>query len=167
MIEAESYDGPSLILSYASCINHGIMAGMGKAQTEMDLAVNSGYWPLYRYNPQLKDEGKNPFTLDSKKPNGKLQEFLAGEIRYNSLRKTFPDEFSRLSVQLENEYAARYQALSRLAGMEVEETAPASAPVIVAEADDDDPTCTLSGTAEHSRGDGADDPCDDGRGGKI
>lgn len=124
MIEAESYDGPSLILSYASCINHGIMAGMGKAQAEMDLAVNSGYWPLYRYNPQLKDEGKNPFTLDSKEPNGKLQEFLAGEIRYNSLKKTFPDEFARLSVQLENEYTARYRSLKRLADMAVEDSTP-------------------------------------------
>ncbi|RUA02495.1 MAG: pyruvate:ferredoxin (flavodoxin) oxidoreductase, partial [Deltaproteobacteria bacterium] len=171
MIEAESYDGPSLILGYAPCINHGIMAGMGKSQTEMELAVKSGYWPLYRYNPELSAGGKNPFILDSKQPDGSLQNFLAGEVRYNSLRKTFPDEFTRLTTQLEKEYMARYQSLRRKAGMEVEADMPipaaAPAPAAPASDDDDDPTCTLSGTAEHSRGDGADDPCDDGRGGKI
>jgi len=169
MIEAESYDGPSLILSYASCINHGIMAGMGKSQTEMDLAVKSGYWPLYRYNPQLKTEGKNPFILDSKEPDGSLQDFLAGEVRYNSLKKTFPDEFARLTAQLEKDYVARYRSLQRLAGIEVEEDVPATTkiPVAAMPVDEDDPTCTLSGTAEHSRADGEDGPCDDGRGGKI
>jgi len=82
LIEAEAYDGPSLIMCYAPCINHGIMKGMGKAQEEMNLAVKSGYWPLYRYNPTLRKEGKNPFTLDSKEPDGSLQAFLSGEVRY-------------------------------------------------------------------------------------
>ncbi len=169
MIEAESYDGPSLILGYAPCINHGIMAGMGKSQTEMDLAVKSGYWPLYRYNPQLREAGKNPFILDSKAPDGSLHHFLAGEIRYNSLKKTFPDEFTRLTARLEKEYAARYRSLQRLADLEVEDVPVADArpAAVPPPAEDDDPTCTLSGTAEHSRADGADDPCDDGRGGKI
>ena len=172
MLEAEKYNGPSLILSYASCINHVIMAGIGKSQEEMDLAVKSGYWPLYRYNPQLSSEGKNPFSLDSKEPDGSLQDFLAGEIRYSSLKKTFPDEFARLTAQLEKEYTARYRSMQRMAGVEVEEEAPAAtespvtAPVAASE-DEDDPTCTLSGTAEHSRADGEDGPCDDGRGGKI
>ena len=174
MIEAESYDGPSLILSYASCINHGIMAGMGKSQVEMDLAVKSGYWPLYRYNPTLKDEGKNPFILDSKAPDGSLQNFLGGEIRYTSLKKTFPDEFDRLSVQLEKEYNARYLSLQKIAGMKVEEEVPVgsdkptSTTTAAATAkDEDDATCTLAGTAEHSRADAEDNPCDDGRSGKI
>ncbi len=171
MIEAESYDGPSLILSYATCINHGIMAGMGKSQAEMDLAVKSGYWPLYRYNPALSTEGKNPFILDSKQPDGSLQNFLAGEVRYNSLKKTFPEEFTRLTAQLEKDYMARYQSLQRKAGMAVETDTPipaaASAPAAAAVSDNNDPTCTLSGTAEHSRGDGEDGPCDDGRGGNI
>jgi pyruvate-ferredoxin/flavodoxin oxidoreductase len=83
--EAESYDGPSLIMAYAPCINHGIKKGMGKAQEETKLAVESGYWPLYRYNPNLKDEGKNPFVLDSKEPDGSLQNFLSGEVRYAAL----------------------------------------------------------------------------------
>ena len=113
--EAESYDGPSLIMGYSPCINHGIKAGMGKSQEESKLAVESGYWPLYRYNPKLKDEGKNPFILDSKEPDGSLQEFLAGEVRYASLQKTFPDESRRLTARLEEEYTKRYESLKLLA----------------------------------------------------
>ncbi|MEN8690378.1 MAG: pyruvate:ferredoxin (flavodoxin) oxidoreductase, partial [Desulfobacterales bacterium] len=94
--EAEAYNGPSLILAYSPCINHGIMRGMGHSQDEEKLAVQSGYWPLYRYNPQLKAEGKNPFTLDSKEPDGSLDTFLAGEVRYASLKRVFPDEAERL-----------------------------------------------------------------------
>ena len=88
LVEAESYDGPSLVIAYSPCINQGIMAGMGKAQEESKLAVQSGYWPLYRYDPRLKDEGKNPFQLDSKKPDGSLKQFMDGEIRYASLMRT-------------------------------------------------------------------------------
>jgi len=115
LIEAERYDGPSLIMGYAPCINHGIKKGMGKSQEEIKLAVQSGYWPLYRYNPTLKDEGKNPFVLDSKAPDGTLQQFLEGEARYASLQKTFPEESKKLTKQLENEYTQRYEALKELA----------------------------------------------------
>ncbi len=118
MVEAESYDGPSLILCYAPCINHGIKKGMGRSQEETRLAVESGYWPLFRYNPAVAAEGKNPFTLDSKEPNGKLREFLSGEVRYAALEKTFPEEAKRLVAKLETEYAQRYERLKRLAQAE-------------------------------------------------
>ncbi|MGA8282592.1 MAG: hypothetical protein WB853_16975, partial [Desulfobacterales bacterium] len=95
----------------------------GKSQEETRLAVQSGYWPLYRYNPALKTDGKNPFTLDSKQPDGSLQEFLAGEVRYASLKKSFPDEAKRLNARLEEEYSERYENLKRLA----EEKLPAEA----------------------------------------
>jgi pyruvate-ferredoxin/flavodoxin oxidoreductase len=123
VMEAESYDGPSLVMCYAPCINHGIMRGMGKAQEEMDLAVKSGYWPLYRYNPDLKQEGKNPFTLDSKDPDGSLQDFLAGEVRYASLKKSFPEESEKLTQRLEEEYLERFKNMKKLAAATMEETA--------------------------------------------
>jgi len=107
--EAESYPGPSLIIAYAPCINHGIKAGMGKTQQEEKLAVESGYWPLYRYDPRLADEGENPFQLDSKEPNGTLRDFIMGEVRYNSLTRTFPDEAKRLHKKLEEDVEARYR----------------------------------------------------------
>ena len=113
--EAESYPGPSLILCYAPCINHGILKGMGKTQLEEDLAVKSGYWPLYRFNPLLKDQGKNPFTLDSKAPDGSLREFLKGEVRYASLYKTFPEEAEKLHSQLEEDFIQRYEQLKQKA----------------------------------------------------
>ena len=125
VMEAEAYDGPSLVMCYAPCINHGIMKGMGKAQEEMNLAVKSGYWPLYRYNPDLKTEGKNPFTLDSKEPDGSLQAFLSGEVRYASLKKSFPEESKKLSIKLEEEYLARFENLKKMAAATVEETDPA------------------------------------------
>jgi len=167
LVEAESYDGPSLIMSYAPCINHGIKRGMGKSQDEEKLAVASGYWPLYRYNPLLKESGKNPFTLDSKAPDGSLQQFLRGEIRYASLEKTFPEEFARLTVALEAQYIERYRNMQRLAEIPDEAfvVTPAAAAPAAADGDKADAVCTLSGTAEHSRGDGDDAPCDDGRGG--
>jgi pyruvate-ferredoxin/flavodoxin oxidoreductase len=115
MVEAESYDGPSIILAYAPCINQGILAGMGKSQEEEKLAVQSGYWPLYRYNPALKAEGKNPFILDSKKPDGTLRKFLEGEIRYASLKRTFPKEADRLHAKLEEQFNARYEHLALMA----------------------------------------------------
>jgi pyruvate-ferredoxin/flavodoxin oxidoreductase len=115
ILEAEAYDGPSLVMCYAPCINHGIKKGMGKTQEEMKLAVQSGYWPLYRYNPDLKKEGKNPFTLDSKDPDGSFQTFLEGEVRYASLKKTFPEEAERLSKQLEEEYMDRFAGLKERA----------------------------------------------------
>ena len=120
-MEAESYDGPSLILAYAPCINHGIKKGMGKTQEETKLAVQAGYWPLYRFNPALKAEGKNPFTLDSKDPDGSFQEFLGGEIRYAALQRTFPEESKRLSAQLEQEFMDRFADLKARAAGPVEE----------------------------------------------
>jgi pyruvate-ferredoxin/flavodoxin oxidoreductase len=117
LVEAESYNGPSLILAYAPCINHGIKKGMGKTQEETKLAVQSGYWPLYRYNPVLKEEGKNPFILDSKAPDGSFHEFLGGEIRYAALQRTFPEESKRLSAQLEEEFMARYEKLKAMAAV--------------------------------------------------
>jgi pyruvate-ferredoxin/flavodoxin oxidoreductase len=113
--EAESYDGPSLIIAYAPCINHGIKQGMGKSQAEQKRAVQCGYWPLYRYNPTLKAEGKNPFLLDSKKPDGSLQDFLAGETRYAALQKSFPEEAQALNARLEHEINERYKFYKTLA----------------------------------------------------
>ena len=113
--EAEAYDGPSLIICYASCINHGIKKGMDRSQEEMNLAIRSGYWPLYRYNSLLKAEGDTPFILDSKEPDGSLHEFLSGEVRYASLKKTFPEESARLSAQLEKEINERHELLQRMA----------------------------------------------------
>ena len=97
--EAEAYDGPSLIIAYAPCINHGLKAGMGLSQKEEKLAVECGYWHLYRYNPLLEEQGKNPFTLDSKEPDWtKFQDFLKGEVRFASLYKMFPDRAGELSL---------------------------------------------------------------------
>jgi pyruvate-ferredoxin/flavodoxin oxidoreductase len=115
LVEAEGYDGPSLIIAYCPCINQGIMAGMGKAQTQEKLAVQSGYWPLYRYNPALKAEGKNPFTLDSKKPDGSLKQYLEGEIRYASLTRTFPEEAKKLHAMLIEQFNQRYEELAIMA----------------------------------------------------
>lgn len=113
--EAESYPGPSLVIAYAPCINHGIKQGMGRSQNEEKLAVECGYWPLYRYDPRLKQEDKNPFQLDSKEPNGKVHDFLMGEIRYNSLYRTFPDEAKRLHKLLEENVNDRYKIYKKMA----------------------------------------------------
>ena len=107
--EAESYPGPSLVIAYAPCINHGIRAGMGKSQNEEKLAVESGYWPLYRYDPRLADEGKNPFQLDYKEPDGTIRDFIMGEVRYNVLTRTFPNEAKKLHKKLEENVNARYK----------------------------------------------------------
>jgi pyruvate-ferredoxin/flavodoxin oxidoreductase len=115
LVEAESYDGPSLIMAYSPCINHGIRKGMGKTQEETKIAVQCGYWPLYRYNPMLKEEGKNPFVLESKAPDGNLKEFLSGEVRYASLWNIFPEEAKKLHSRLEKEFSERYEALKLLA----------------------------------------------------
>ena len=162
--EAEAYDGPSLIMAYAPCINHGIKKGMGKSQAETELAVKCGYWPLYRYNPLLAKEGKNPFTLDSKEPDGNLQQFLAGEVRYAALQKLFPEEAKRLDTRLEAEFTERYQHLKRMADAEYQ-AVEASGKLAPAGSDDGD-ACTLAGTAEHAGRAGADEACDDGRAGK-
>jgi pyruvate-ferredoxin/flavodoxin oxidoreductase len=114
-LEAESYAGPSLIICYAPCINQGLKKGMGKSQEEEKQAVASGYWPLYRYNPLLEKEGKNPFVLESKDPDGTIQDFLKGENRFASLEKTFPEESKKLRAQIEEEINHRYAAYRTMA----------------------------------------------------
>ena len=118
LIEAESYNGPSLIIAYAPCINHGIKAGMGKTQARTKEAVESGYWHLYRFNPLLKAEGKNPFTLDSKEPTASFQDFLKGEVRYTSLAQEFPEVAEELFAKAEEDAKERYASYKRMAKME-------------------------------------------------
>ena len=113
LIEAESYPGPSLIMAYSPCINHGI--NMGKTQEEEKRAVDCGYWLLYRFDPRLKAEGKNPLVLDSKEPTADLHEFLMGEVRYTTLVKQFPEEAKRLHEKLAQEYAERFRIYQNLA----------------------------------------------------
>ena len=112
--EAEAYPGPSLIIAYAPCINHGIKKGMSKAQTEEQLAVQTGYWHCFRFNPALVAEGKSAFTLDSKAPSGDYQEFLNGEVRYNSLKRANPAKAERLFGKNEQEAKDRYTYLNKL-----------------------------------------------------
>lgn len=114
VIEAEKYDGPSLIIAYSPCINHGIKAGMGKAQADIKSAVDSGYWHLYRYNPELKEEGKNPFILDSKEPTKNFRDHIMGHNRYASLAKEFPDIAEELYSQSENTAMETYDTYRKL-----------------------------------------------------
>ena len=114
--EAEAYPGPSLVIAYAPCINHGLKAkgGMGKSQAEEAKAVECGYWHLWRYNPQLAEEGKNPFSLDSKEPDwSKFHDFLMGEVRYLSVKKAYPNEAEELFAEAENMAKKRYQSYIR------------------------------------------------------
>ncbi|MDR1439601.1 MAG: pyruvate:ferredoxin (flavodoxin) oxidoreductase [Clostridiales bacterium] len=113
--EAESYPGPSLVIAYAPCINHGIRIGMGCTQREEKLAVEAGYWHLYRFNPLLKAEGKNPFSLDSKEPTAPYRDFLMGEVRYSSLTRSFPDRAKELFVSAEAAAKERLDSYKRLA----------------------------------------------------
>ena len=112
--EAEAYPGPSLIIAYAPCINHGIKKGMTKSQTEEELAVKSGYWHLFRFNPALKEAGQNPFTLDSKAPTEDLMEFLDGEVRYNSLKRANPERAEKLFAKNAKYNKERYEYLTKL-----------------------------------------------------
>ena len=113
--EAEAYDGPSLIIAYSPCINHGIRAGMGKSQDEELRAVQCGYWHLWRYNPTLEEEGKNPFSLDSKTPDwDKFEEFLKGEVRYASVAKQYPEEAAELFAAAKANAQWRYNNYLRL-----------------------------------------------------
>ena len=113
LIEAESYDGPSLVICYAPCINHGI--NMANSQEEEKKAVDCGYWQLYRYNPTLVDQGKNPFTLDSKEPTGDYKAFLLGETRYASLMKARPDLAESLFETTQKDSKERLEAYKKLA----------------------------------------------------
>jgi pyruvate-ferredoxin/flavodoxin oxidoreductase len=119
--EAEAYPGPSLIIAYAPCIAHGLKTGMGKTQAEGKNAVESGYWHLYRYNPMMEDEGKNPFTLDSKPPQwDKFQGFLNNEVRYTALAKSFPEDAKVLFEEAEKNAKWRYSTYKRLSELEYE-----------------------------------------------
>ena len=115
IVEAEAYDGPSLIICYAPCINHGLKCGMGKTiQNEAD-AVKCGYWHLYRHNPELKAEGKNPFTLDSKEPTESFRDFILGQVRYASIAKQFPEQAEELFAMAEQSSKDRLESYKRLA----------------------------------------------------
>lgn len=116
--EAESYDGPSLIIAYAPCINHGIRGGMSRTQTREKMAVDSGYWHLYRFDPRLKDEGKNPFQLDSKEPKESFRDFILGETRYRTLQRSQPHVAEELYEQAEEAAKERYETYVKLANLE-------------------------------------------------
>jgi pyruvate-ferredoxin/flavodoxin oxidoreductase len=117
--EAEAYPGPSLIIAYSPCISHGLRASMGKTQEEEKKAVEAGYWSLFRHNPLLEEEGKNPFQLDSKAPDwSKFQDFLNGEVRYTSLKKTFPAEADELFAAAEENAKWRHNSYLRMAAMD-------------------------------------------------
>ena len=113
--EAEAYPGPSLIIAYSPCINHGLKAGMGCSQAEAKRAVECGYWSLYRYNPGLKEQGTNPFSMDSKAPTMNFREFLMGEVRYSSLQKQFPELAEALYAKTEQDAMERLQNYQKLA----------------------------------------------------
>ena len=117
MVEAESYDGPSLVICYAPCINHGIKGGMGIAQLEEKKAVEAGYWNIFRYDPRLADEGKNPFMLDGKAPSASYRDFIMGEVRYNSLTRSFPERAEKLFEKAEKVAADKYAHLEKLASL--------------------------------------------------
>ena len=115
--EAEAYHGPSLIVAYSPCEMHSIKGGMSNCQAEMKKAVECGYWNMFRFNPDLKKAGKNPFILDSKAPAGGYQEFLMNEARYSSLTRSFPERAKELFAQSEETAKARYDKLIRLQKM--------------------------------------------------
>ncbi len=117
ILEAESYKGPSLIIAYAPCVNHGIKAGMGRTVAQEKKAVESGYWHLYRYDPRLKEEGKNPFILDSKEPKESFRDFILGEVRYSQIQNTFPDMAEELYEKAEKDAKERYEIYKRLSEM--------------------------------------------------
>jgi pyruvate-ferredoxin/flavodoxin oxidoreductase len=114
MIEAEQHKGPSLIIAYSPCVSHGILTGMGTSIMEEKKAVEAGYWHLYRYNPVLKAEGKNPFQLDSKEPKGSFHNFLKGELRYSQLFSMFPDRAESLLDEAQKISREKYELYRRL-----------------------------------------------------
>jgi pyruvate-ferredoxin/flavodoxin oxidoreductase len=119
--EAEAYPGPSLIIAYSPCIAHGLRDGMGKTQAQTKAAVEAGYWHMYRFNPMLEAEGKNPFILDSKEPDwSKFQGYLASEVRYTSLEKAFPKEAEILFKAAEENARWRYNVYRKLAAVQFE-----------------------------------------------
>lgn len=118
LAEAESYKGPSLIIAYSPCVNHGIRLGMGKSVAEEKRAVESGYWHLYRFDPRLKEQGKNPFILDSKEPKDSFKDFILGEVRYSQNKNTFPELAEELYKKAEKDAKERYQLYKKLSEME-------------------------------------------------
>ena len=117
--EAEAYPGPSLVIAYAPCINHGLKAGMGKTQEEEKLAVESGYWTMFRYNPLLEAQGQNPFVMDSKDPDWSgFRKFLLGEVRFASLLKAFPDHAEELFESSEENAKWRHKSYERMAKLD-------------------------------------------------
>nr|P94692.1 RecName: Full=Pyruvate:ferredoxin oxidoreductase; Short=PFOR; Short=POR; AltName: Full=Pyruvate synthase [Desulfocurvibacter africanus]7PLM_A Chain A, Pyruvate:ferredoxin oxidoreductase [Desulfocurvibacter africanus]7PLM_B Chain B, Pyruvate:ferredoxin oxidoreductase [Desulfocurvibacter africanus]CAA70873.1 pyruvate-ferredoxin oxidoreductase [Desulfocurvibacter africanus subsp. africanus DSM 2603] len=124
--EAESFPGPSLVIAYATCINQGLRKGMGKSQDVMNTAVKSGYWPLFRYDPRLAAQGKNPFQLDSKAPDGSVEEFLMAQNRFAVLDRSFPEDAKRLRAQVAHELDVRFKELEHMAATNIFESfAPA------------------------------------------
>lgn len=115
VIEAENYKGPSIIIAYAPCISHGLKEGMGRSTANQDQAVKSGYWHLYRYNPVLQDEGKNPFVLDSKEPTASFRDFIMAQVRYSALAKQFPEQAEELFALTEKNAKDRYEDYKRIA----------------------------------------------------
>ena len=114
LVEAESYNGPSLIICYAPCVNHGIKLGMGRTVNEEKKAVESGYWHLYRYDPRLSESRKNPFILDSKEPKESFRDFIMGEVRYSQIEKTFPHLADELYEKAEKDAKERYETYKEL-----------------------------------------------------
>lgn len=112
--EAAAYPGPSLLIAYSTCIAHGIRAGLGSTPHEAKKAVDAGYFHLFRFNPALTEQGKNPFLLDSREPGLSYEEFLNGEIRYDSLRRSHPKEAEKLFEKAARQAKERYRYLSRL-----------------------------------------------------
>ncbi len=155
LAEAESYKGPSIIIAYAPCINQGLKKGMGKSQEETQRAVESGYWPLFRYDPRRALRGENPLVIDSKAPDGTIQEFLMGETRFAALAKSAPEEAARLRASVEQEINERWRILTMMTEANPYadgQTAPL-------------PGCMLTETAEHVRPGMGIEPCDPGRSG--
>jgi pyruvate-ferredoxin/flavodoxin oxidoreductase len=112
--EAEEYPGPSLVIAFASCISHGLSGGMRYSQEEERLAVETGYWLNYRYDPRKKAEGKNPFILDSKEPTKNVEEFLKTQVRYNYLLKTHPEDAKKLHLELAAHIKERYEMFKKM-----------------------------------------------------
>ncbi len=174
LAEAEAYPGPSLVIAYSTCINQGLRKGMGKSIEESKLAVKCGYWPLYRYNPLLKLEGKNPFVLESKEPDGSLAEFLSGEVRYQALEKQNPEVARELRQQMEQEALERFRVLKEMADWQptagdVPEDGGRShdhVPAAAGAAEEPSPVC-VSATSDprYSRPGQPEEECDDGRAG--
>ncbi len=119
IVEAERYQGPSLVIAYSPCVSHGIKSGMGTSLAEEKKAVECGYWQLFRFNPDLRKEGKNPFILDSKDPTGDYKEFLQGEIRYSQLRNVHPERAERLYAQSEQDSAFKNRRRKLLSEQEI------------------------------------------------